>query len=227
MPLYHETVDDYRIKYSGCYAKASCAEKGVASVAMLTEDWKTNAQSKVTAGVVRFYLKTEKNKTMGKDMWVELKSIDFHPLKMGAVNLAKSVVCILSTKPHSSAKYRKLPCDGNLRVIDPFEEEREFLKLRPVGTIKDYFLLDAWGNNEYLPAVDALKLVSEHKRLGAAFSPNYFFGISMAGDGIFLYSGYRRVARVNSQGEILLKPPVHWLVEQLSEYGLTVRRIDK
>ena len=68
--------------------------------------------------------------------------------------------------------------------------------------VADYFILNAWGNRVFYSATDALNSVMEHRRLGAAFTPEYFFGISLAGDGIFLYKNRKRVARVNTNGKL-------------------------
>ena len=64
---------------------------------------------------------------------LSMNSISLKPLMMGAVNLNKSVVFMTSKKPDGNTKYRKLPCEGNFRMIDPFVKEREYLDLRPVG----------------------------------------------------------------------------------------------
>lgn len=233
---YVESKDDYRIKYGGCYAYAPALEgkENEAPVVQITEEWKIeklNAEGKYKySNYATVFQRGSKNDTQATNRWfVAGEGLSLNPtsLPFGAVNLSKSVVCFITTKPASASKYRKLPHSGNFRVYDPFGEERKYLGIRQVAGVNDYFLLKAWGENKYFPALEALSEVMEHKRLAAAFSSNYFFGISKAGDGVFLYYVGRRVARVNSEGEILLKPPVHWLYELLSEYGLTVKRIEK
>lgn len=227
MPEYIETRDDFRIRYADCYAALKTPPDGAASVGRLTEDWRMNNDGRVSSVAVVTFTKDKKNRSVPETRLMKLGDIRLSPLQMGAINLSRSVVVFQSKKPYSNSKYRRLPCAGNTYLIDPFSEERKHLDLRPVGDIDDYFILSAWGDNKYLPAVDALSRVMSHDRLGAAFSPEYFFGISLAGDGIYLYKFGNRIARVNTEGEVLLKPEVQWLSEELAEFGLTVKRIDK
>lgn len=226
MPEYHETADDYRIKYGHCFALATDLDEKYASVVKIQDHFKASGSKILEAHVSMFY-RTPKNQTRHEESMLDMKKLSLKPLTMGAVNLNKSVVFMTSVKPDGNTKYRKLPCEGNFRMIDPFVKEREYLDLRPVGGVADYFILNAWGNRVFYSATEALNDVMEHRRLGAAFTPGYFFGISLAGDGVFLYKNGKRIARVNTNGEIVLKPVVHWLSEQLSEFGLNVKKVTK
>ncbi|MCB9020166.1 MAG: hypothetical protein H6546_07540 [Chitinophagales bacterium] len=227
MPEYYETTDDYRIKYGHCFALATDLDEKYASVVQFQDHFNKGSGNKIIEAHVSMFYRTLKNQTRREESMLSMNSISLKPLMMGAVNLNKSVVFMTSKKPDGNTKYRKLPCEGNFRMIDPFVKEREYLDLRPVGVVADYFILNAWGNRVFYSATDALNSVMEHRRLGAAFTPGYFFGISLAGDGIFLYKNGKRVARVNTNGEIVLKPVVHWLSEQLSEFGLNVKKVTK
>lgn len=226
MPKYISTTGDYRIRYGGCYAKATGIPTKYAGVVVLTDEWAASSSGPYKV-VAKMFYRDSSNKTRTSDEWLNKDNISFTPLPVGAINLAKSVVVLLTTIPKGNAKYRRLPHDHSIEIIDPFVQEREFLDIRPVDGIRNYFVLRAWAENKYIPAVEALESVMKHNRMGAAFDPNYFFGLSLAGDGVFLYRNAYRVARVNTEGQILLKPGVHWLSEQLSEHGLSVRRIDK
>lgn len=226
MPEYHESADDYRIKYSNCFALASNLDEKYASVIRFNDTFKSSNNKVVEAHAGLFY-RTPKNQTRKEDTMISLANVSLKPLLLGAVNLGKSVVVLKSTKPSGNYKYRKLPCEGNFKLIDPFVHEREYLDLRPVGSVVDYFILRAWGDRSFFQANDALNEVMGHRRLGAAFTPEYFFGISRAGDGIFLFKNDKRIARVNTTGGIVLKPPVHQLFEQLSEFGLNVKKVTK
>lgn len=225
---YKETSHDHDVMYSGCYASLNKTQEGFSPVVNICDGgWQVDGSSEVVAAFCTLFKKTEKNETSTQQEVIPLEDINLNPLQLGAINLSKSVVCINSVKPQGLSKYRRLPHDGNIRVVDPFTKERQYLGIKPAKGIKDYFLLNAWGNSSYLPAVDALGLVTAYERLGAAFSPEYFFGLSKAGGGVFLFKSGLRIARVNNEGETLLKPPVHWLMEELSEFGLSIRRIEK
>lgn len=227
MPKYIETSDDYRLKYEGCYTKLSDDYKlppDTASVIKFSGNF-TNGKDGIASAYL--YSKTKSNLTSAKEGSLSFKSINLEKLKLGALNLDKSVIVLKSKVPHDSGKYKQLPHSTNLKLVDPFEVERDILELRHPSTIDDYFILKAWGDQKFFPAVDALDFVVNHDRLGCAFSNQYFFGISYAGDCIFLFKDGFKIARVNSRKEILLKPQIHCLEEQLSEFGLKVKRIVK
>lgn len=226
---YIETCGDWGIRYAHCYAKAETGDKYAPVIHFRESFYSANGsdQSPPEYAMVDMYYKNQKNVTTSDTAKLQVNKIDLTPLELGAVNLNKSVVVIRATKPDGNAKYRQLPHDGSIKMIDPFRLERKYLKLRSPTSIADFFILTAWANNTYLSAPQALKEVSEHTRLGAAFSPNYFFGISLPGDGVFLFKNGLRIARVNAEGCIMLKPKVHQLAELLSEYGLNVKRIQK
>lgn len=226
MPNYLETQDDYRIRYSGCFAVAHGLDEKYAPIVQLQDTYKTRG-GKVYSALVSKFFKSPRNQTRTEDDFIPIENIELRPLMLGAVNLKGSVVQLLSKKPDGSDKYRKLPCQGNTYLFDPFKKEREFLELRSPDSIRNFFVLEAWGKRTFLNPVEALESVMGFHRLAAAFSKEYFFGISHAGDGFFLYKNGKRIARVNDNGEILLKPQVHWLHEQLTEFGFNVRKVAK
>lgn len=228
--MYIETPGDFAIKFEGCYALAKLDDDPdkYAPIVKISDSFKTNANGIViAANVTKFYRNTSNQTRVSSSHSLKLSELDLNPLRLGAINLKKSVVVLKSIVPKGNTKYRKLPCDGNIVMHDPFVKEREYLELIQPKTYRDYFILKAWGNREFLPATEALKEVVEHNRLGAAFNPMYFFGISYAGDGVFLYKNGYRIARVNSVGEIVLKPVIHSLAEQLSEFGLKVKKVNQ
>lgn len=227
MPEYVETASDYSIKYSGCYALAEGLDDKYAPVIQIGDLFHQNDEGIVTKAKASQFYRTPKNQTRSSDNYIPISSLILKPLRLGAINLSKSVIFLKSLKPEGSTKYRKLPCNGNFSMVDPFLKERQFLDIRSPSSINDYFILNAWGNREFFPATEALAQVMDHQRLGAAFNHEYFFGISYAGDGIFLYKNGCRTARVNTNGEVVLKPVVHPLSEQLAEFGLNVKKVTK
>lgn len=226
MPEYHESTDDYRIKYSHCFALASGLEEKYTPIIKFNDSFRF-LDGKISEANVNLFYRTPKNQTRSTESFLAMKSISLKPLQMGAVNLNMSCIYLQSQKPEGSTKYRKLPCEGNFIMVDPFKKEREHLDFRPPTKVEDYFILSAWGTRIFYSATQALADVMEYRRLGAAFSPVYFFGLSYAGDGVFLFKDGKRIARVNTNGEIVLKPVVHALSEQLSEYGLNVKKVER
>lgn len=227
MPNYQETPDDYRIKYSGCFAFVNGLEEKYAPVVRINDTFKTDDNGRVYQAYVTTFAKTPKNQTILDEKFVPIQDIELRSLRLGAINLKGSVVFLQSVKPDGAMKYRRLPNDGNFKLLDPFKKEREYLSLRHPKGIMDYFILNAWGNREFFSATDALDDVMNHRRLASAFTNEYFFGISYAGDGIFLYKNGKRIARVNTNGEVLLKPAIYCLTEQLSEFGLNVKKVNR
>lgn len=223
---YRETREDARIKYGGCYVRCTGLEDKFAPIVKLGDQISVD-RGRVSSATVTGYARTPKNLTTTHDFKVMADRMELTPLRLGNVNLAKSVIILQSIKPEGHAKYRRLPNEHSIRIHDPFKAERDFLELRPVTRLNNYFVLKAWGENHYPSAPAALQAVMNHERLGYAFTADYFFGISLAGDGIFLYKSGRRVARVNEAGEVMLKPKVVCLKEQLSEFGLNVKEIEK
>ena len=231
MAKYYDTPYDYRVKYSGCYVRLNAlppnAPLGAARVVRIEDTFEVSEVGELKKVHCTFFSKTGDNLTKRKQDWVAIKYLDWKPIRMGVFNMAKSCLVIRSKVPDGNAKYRQFPHPHSIVMLDPFAQERSFLGARKPSKIDDYFILDGWGNENYFNAPDALAMVMNHERLGAAFSKHWFFGISYAGDGIFLYRDGLRVARVNTQGEVVLKPQVHCLAELLTEYGLTVKKVDK
>lgn len=225
---YVEKPQDWGIKYGGCYARTTEPIKDYASVVKIRDGFYTGgAKDAVLQSDVTYFKTNDDFDTVTSSGTLKVEKIDWKPLQLGAINLLSSVVMINAKQPEGNSKYRQLPHDQNVHLVDPFMREREHLDLTVPEGLGNYFVLDSWGKNKYFPATEALKLVQEHKRLGCAFSPNYFFGISLAGDGIFLWKHGYRIARVGADGKIALKPQVHVLSQMLSEHGLDVRRINK
>lgn len=228
--MYIETPGDFSIKFEGCYALAKLDDdpNKYAPIVKISDSFNTDGNGLVVSAIVtRFYRNSSNQTRASSGHTLKIDEIDLKPLRLGAINLKKSVVVLKSTIPKGNTKYRKLPCDGNTIMYDPFSKEREYLELIQPKSFRDYFILNAWGNREFLPATEALEEVVGHNRLGAAFNPVYFFGISHAGDGVFLYKNGYRIARINSMKEIVLKPVVHPLAEQLAEFGLKVKKVGK
>lgn len=231
MAKYYDTVDDYRIKYTGCYVRAigfpEDAPENSAPVVKIDDQFELNGVGELDRVLCSVYHKTKDNLTRVRTIWMDMKYLEWKSIKTGVFNMQKSSLVIRTKVPEGNAKYRQFPHPQSVVLLDPFDEERSFLGARKPTKLDEYFVLAGWGNEEYYTAVEALGLVMSHERLGAAFSRHYFFGISYAGDGIFLYRDGLRVARVNTMGEVILKPPVHCLFELLTEYGLTVKKVDK
>lgn len=231
MPRYVENTDDYRIKYAECYVRYTGSDKTAAPVVRMTDRFRTDegaARSAVARVDCVKFNNTANNRTTTDTSTIKLSNLDLaHPLPLGAINMPRSVIMIQARKPDGNSRYRRLPCEGNIRLFDPFKKEREALELRGPTRIGNFFVLKAWGNNKYPDAPSALETVMNHERMGYAFSPAYFFGISHAGDGIFLYKYGKRIARVNTNGEVMLKPVVSQLKEQLTEFGLSIKEIER
>lgn len=231
MPDYVEGSDDFRIKYSGCYVRLKElppeAEPHTAHVAKIDDQFDVNSNGDLNRAHLTLFYRNKENATRTKTVWVQKKYIDWQPLRTGIFNMAKSCLMVQSRVPEGNAKYRQFPHPHSIQLFDPFQEERKFLGARQPTKIEEFFVLDGWGDLQYFNAVDAMEKVLAHDRLGAAFSKHWSFGISYAGDGVFLYRDGMRVARVNTQKEIILKPPVHCLAELLTEYGLNVKKVEK
>lgn len=231
MAKYYENQDDYRVKYSGCYLRLlempEDAPENAAPIVRIEDNFDVNEYGTLKRIHCAYFYRTKENVTKSKSQWVPFDKIEWKPIRTGVFNMQKSCLVIKTRVPEGNAKYRQFPHPNSIHMVDPFVQERAFLGARKPSKIDDFFVLSGWGNMEYFNAPDALASVVNHERLGAAFSPHWFFGISYAGDGVFLYRDGLRVGRVNTQNEVILKPPVHCLAELLTEYGLNVKKVDK
>lgn len=249
--MYKETPHDWHVRYSNCWAKLNLAEveeslgglcpiEDVACVGQILDsfssrepDWDDDGEMEEEEEEDRTCVSAEvrlllKNKYLATTVNLPIEAIDLTPLPFGMVNLKMSCVNITSERipPDGMAKYRALPFVETTRVEDPFYAEREIIGAKKIDTLSNPYVLDEWGKVSYPSALDALNGVISFENLSIAFSPEYSFGLSAIGDAVFLYRYSLRIARVLEDGEILLKPPVHRLFEQLSEYGLTVRKVN-
>jgi len=230
--VYCETPNDYRIKYSSCYAK----EYDRNTVVLLsdsffynsTEETGTYDEEADPEAIVCEYSFWNFNPEEGRTTSHSGSNLDdsiglFDPLEFGAVNMALSTVLIESAPTTGAGKYRKLPHTANTTIFDPFVEERRFMNLYYGFKLNNPFVLSAWYNNRMFSAVEALELVLSGKRLGAAFTSDFYFGRSLKGTGVFLYYQRFKVARVSKSGQITLRVETSQLYDELIEHGLNVR----
>lgn len=224
MPEYHITENDFKIKYSNCFVKT--INKDVIKLYNVNMGQLTGTFNGKLAEV-KVPIINEINITTSKRIYIPVSSLELKKYSTGVFNLKSTCIIINSLRPGGGGKYRLLPHPENIKMIDPFQEERSYLGSTQPKSIFNYFILKAWGEEKYFPASVALEEVLNHKRLGCAFNNEYFFGLSLAGDSVFLYKNFYKIAKVNENGQILLPPSLHCLYEQLSEYGLDVNLQDK
>ena len=247
---YSETCSDWHIRYADCFAKIDVNaislsdlppkfdRKAIAPVALIQDsfypdedDEEESEDAPCARAIVNLFFRKDKDQPRSAGTAeISIDSINVNPLPYGLVNLNRSFIHIFPRRVPAGgvAKYRVLPHSEIVRAMDPFQLEREYINAAPINDWKSFHVMRAWAEAEenYPSAVEALERLTSLKSLGVAFSPEYGFGISYTGNSIFLYRYTHRIARVSSAGEVLLKPPAHRLYEELSEYGLTVRKIE-
>lgn len=241
MANYIETVNDFRIKYAGTYVHVPSIEEVVgpkyAPIVRVSETFFNEDEEEASpddtdiafAEVMAFYLCDNKEGvqvTRPYSAVVPIDEIDFNPLNLGAVNLEYSTINLLSVVPDGYYKYRKLPSQGSVRVIDPFTNERSVLGPRYNVRIEDYNLLSAWASNTYTDVQTALDNVLEGRRLGEAFNSEYSFGICIERKGVYLYYNGASLFRVSDDKKIEVPKRYSWIAQELEYFGLLVKIID-
>jgi len=213
MPEYTLTPDDFNLYYDSCYA--------------VRKDG-TPVRIKNTDGSRINFVKfpSEEDPGNGYVQWDNWDTkLDVSPLITGAINLRLSVIVINSvSKLGSPWKYRRGTNSRNTNFYDPFSTERAMLRSPQVQTLDDWNILEYWTKPVYPKALDALEQVTSHEYLARAFTERMYFGTKWTSDSIALFKDNRIVGEVEDD-TILLRPGAHPLYEQLSEYGLKVRKV--
>lgn len=227
--MYIETAEDYRIKYEGCYTKhnGTIIRMGHFYHENLNEDdyeeEEHNGEEFEVMCEFSYTLINNNGVSITRTDTIPAGMVDYDLLPVGAINLKKSVIYLFNNIPDGPTKYRKLVHPNNLVLHDPFAEERTYLSLPQVPSLFNHFICKAWAEYKMFSPQEALDLVLSGKRIAAAFDKEYYIGVSLQGSGTFLFYGANRVGRVNKRGEVFLKTPVHFLYEQLVEFGFNVR----
>lgn len=160
--------------------------------------------------------------------WEDKEEVfNFIPLSKGAINMPQSVVYLRNGGNLSSPwRYKKLPNTRDTRLLDPFYQERILLNSPPAKKLLSGYILNAWVKNTFVPAHEAFENVLTFKRMAQAWSPEWFIGLHYKTNSPVVFRRNYIIGRVNQEtGEIRLKPAAHSLSDELSEYGLTVRKI--
>lgn len=210
MKEYIETKDDLRLKYSGGIVQYKGNPFYIRDFTGPTDDM-------VIVG-------SAKNNGTFTEVHMNDPDLDLSPKKRGCINLGSTVVVFNTRKTiNGTDKFKRVLHQGNTEIFDPFKEERKLIRSHPVK-FNDHGLITAFFKNSYLEAKDALESVEAYKKLGAAFSSEYYFGIKYRPDSIMLFKRNFMIGRVN-KGLILLKQPAHHYYEELSEFGLSVKKV--
>jgi len=221
--MYYDTVEDYRIKYDGCFTEHEGSLIKISTFYNGEVDEEEDEEPPICCEYFKYALGSDGKSVIAPPFVDKAEDIDFRLLPTGAINLPWSVIYIAKLLSSGVEKYRKIIHPKTIDVIDPFVEERVYLKRPALPCITHPVVGGAWCKSNYYSPDQAVYLVSQGKRLAAAFSKDFYVGVSLKGAGLFLYYETLRVARMNTNGHVLLRKPVHFLYEQLMEFGLTVR----
>lgn len=236
--MYKETNEDFRIKYSDCYVRVlDPPTKSSAKVVKITDyfnviddmgDLITGPDEDEKYGVTcTKYCLAKNNRTRSYNYIECLDNLDLlNPLPFGILNLKHSVIGVAGSTPSGNAKYRKARHVTIVNLFDPCKIERKALGLRVPNRITEKVILDEWADPTYLSPEESLFSVLESKRLGAAFSPHYYFKITDLGERVSLYHDEFRVADVVEDGVIFLPERVHWMKDELEEFGFFIEEVE-
>lgn len=224
---YEETASDYNIRYKDTFL---IYKEGVNRFPCKVVDFYNHhddngdEDSEIFARIKIYHPDedTYKNKT------VSIDSLVLKMWKRGCVNLSSSVIVLNECSPSNSAvevKYKAGLSQSNTQVIDPFHVERSLVHSVPFS-FENNVVLNATINNKYGSPEECLENTLSYKRLGQAFSPDYFFGLRSQVNAIMLHKREYIIGMVDpSNKQILLKQEAHPLYEEISEYGLTVKKV--
>lgn len=216
MPIYKETTDDLRLKYVGCIVSYD------KSPLMIDDISKGDSKFHIIGRVYK------EGDWESKTVTMTSQRLNIACLPRTAINLGSSVVVLNLRKAiQGTEKYKRAISAGNTELFDPFKKERELLRSQP-AKLGDPLIYEAWINNEFYSAEEALRSVSSYERIAAAFHPEYYFGIKYCTNAIMLFRRNNMIGRVNPVlKEVILKPPAHPYAEELSELGLNVKKVSK
>jgi len=211
--------NDFNLYFGGCFSYLKESKK---AIEILGTDFDARDNLVISYSEIGSPKKTLKFKGAGE-------KVSFTPLDLGAINLPSSVV-LLNRKTINSHpyKYQRLLSNRTLRVFDPFKKERELLRSPPVINSKDKIILNAWVNNEYVSAQEALDNVLSNKRIAQAFSKEYYFGINYTSNSVCLYKNKLIIGKVDSKTQCIhIRPTAIPLKESLYEFGLNIKELDR
>lgn len=217
--MYVETAHDYMIKYKDTFLVWKKGEDNIPCRAL-----EFSGEGRTITAKIRTY---PKKPMESETVVVKVPELRFNFLPRGCINLRQSVIVLNEASPKNGEhKYRACMNQTNTQLIDPFVMEREMIHSTPVE-FENHVVLNAIIDNVYPAPNECLENVLTFKRLGQAFSSDYFFGLKYKPNGCMLFRREYMVGRVDmSKGTILLKAPAYHLYEELSEFGFSVERID-
>lgn len=222
---YQRTSEDYRILYDKVWMNVK--KHGKTFLGQVTS-------IESTLDGIRFdflYYKPNKDGGFSKasfSSYIDEGEIDVTPIRRGVYNMQKSCIVIYGRSiVGSPSKYRKGLHKGNTSIFDPFRNERELLNSPPVSDLEDPYIIDGIRRDKIFSPEEALDSVSSYTRLAAGFSKEYYLGIHYKANAIALYKYKYPIARINSRKEVMLKPAVWHLAEDISEYGFQIKKINR
>lgn len=219
MPDYRETAHDFRIKYSGCVMKCTGLSKDLASLVVIGEDISTDNEGNLETVRVTTFKKDKDNQTTTNNKTVNIKNLQRKRLKLGAVNLARSVVLINQNTADGSARYRALHHRNTLRLVDPLMDIRRILELRSPTEVLDWFVLSAWGEEQFSTPTEALEQVVSGQYLARAFTNKFYFATSTKSKyPVLMYLNHPIGEAINGR-VVLLKSAIRFK-EELEGFGL-------
>jgi len=219
--MYKLDAHDYNIYYKNTFVKGTLPDEEEI-IPIYVSDFYMGERKDIIANAIAYVDNDTRTRIK-----LPVKNIDFSLFDRGCINLSSSVFVLNEKSPSTGEfRHRKTLSTGNVDIIDPFKNERLLLHSIPLQ-LDTKVVLEAIINNTFSSAQEALENVLTFKRLGQAFHPDYFFGLKYKPNSIMIFRRDRMIGRVTEAGSVILKPKVHVLYEELSEFGLDVKKVQR
>lgn len=188
---YQETFDDYRIKYEHCYGVLN--DKLILLLEFFREEDEEGDYTDVVLAHYRIFDSVGSYSNSTSEAHQLITDIDWTLPRLGAINFKDTVIFLSRRHKQSSpSRYRRGFRADIVHAFEPTRREYAHLDRDPLVNYNNYVdnssIAKVFFKKYYSPA-EALEKVLTLERMGAAFSPNYYYTLSLATNSFFLWRG--------------------------------------